>query len=182
MSRIGRLPIPIPQGVQVYLEGNKVTVQGPQGRLSREFHPNMKIEMVDSRLIVTRPNDTRQNRALHGLTRALLANMVIGVAQGFQKTLVINGVGYRASLEGADLILQVGFSHPVRFSPPEGIQFEVDRTGQRLVVRGYDKEVVGEIAAKIRAVYPPEPYKGKGIAYDNEVIRRKAGKAGKVGG
>jgi len=182
VSRIGRLPIPIPQGVQVHLEGNKVTVQGPQGRLSREFHPNMLIEMVDGRLIVKRPNDDRQNRALHGLTRALLANMVLGVTQGFQKALVINGVGYRAELQGKDLVLQVGFSHPVRFSPPEGIQFEVDRTGQRVVVRGYDKELVGELAAKIRAVYPPEPYKGKGIAYENEVIRRKAGKSGKAGG
>jgi large subunit ribosomal protein L6 len=119
---------------------------------------------------------------LHGLTRALIANMVTGVTQGFQRVLVINGVGYRAEQQGGDVVLQVGFSHPVRVSPPEGIRFEVDRAGQRLVVEGNDKEIVGEVAAKIRAVRKPEPYKGKGIAYDNEVIRRKAGKAGRVGG
>ena len=182
MSRIGRLPITVPQGVSVDLQDNQVTVRGPRGELSRTVHANMRIAYHDNVLTVTRPNDERQNRALHGLTRALVANMVAGVTQGFQKVLVINGVGFRAEQQGADVVLQVGFSHPVRITPPEGIRFEVDRTGQRLVVDGNDKELVGEVAAKIRAVRKPEPYKGKGIAYENEVIRRKAGKAGKVGG
>jgi len=166
----------------VDLQDNQVTVRGPRGELSRTVHANMRIAYHDNVLTVTRPNDERQNRALHGLTRALVANMVAGVTQGFQKVLVINGVGFRAEQQGADVVLQVGFSHPVRITPPEGIRFEVDRTGQRLVVDGNDKELVGEVAAKIRAVRKPEPYKGKGIAYENEVIRRKAGKAGKVGG
>ena len=182
MSRVGRLPIPVPQGVIVDLQNNNLTVRGPRGELSRTVHPNMSVAYHDNVLTVTRPNDERQNRALHGLTRALVANMVTGVTRGFQKVLVINGVGFRAEQQGADIVLQVGFSHPVRITPPEGIRFEVDRTGQRLVVEGNDKELVGEVAAKIRAVRKPEPYKGKGIAYENEVIRRKAGKAGKVGG
>lgn len=182
MSRVGRLPIPVPQGVIVDLQDNNLTVRGPRGELSRTVHPNMSVAYHDNVLTVTRPNDERQNRALHGLTRALVANMVTGVTRGFQKVLVINGVGFRAEQQGADIVLQVGFSHPVRITPPEGIRFEVDRTGQRLVVEGNDKELVGEVAAKIRAVRKPEPYKGKGIAYENEVIRRKAGKAGKVGG
>jgi len=176
------LPIPVPQGVIVDLQNNNLTVRGPRGELSRTVHPNMSVAYHDNVLTVTRPNDERQNRALHGLTRALVANMVTGVTRGFQKVLVINGVGFRAEQQGADIVLQVGFSHQVRITPPEGIRFEVDRTGQRLVVEGNDKELVGEVAAKIRAVRKPEPYKGKGIAYENEVIRRKAGKAGKVGG
>lgn len=182
MSRIGRLPIPVPQGVSVDLQENRLTVRGPRGELSRTVHANMSIAYEDNALTVRRPDDDRRNRALHGLTRALVANMVAGVTQGFRKVLLINGVGYRAEQQGADVVLQVGFSHPVRITPPEGIRFEVDRTGQRLVVEGNDKELVGEVAAKIRAVRSPEPYKGKGIAYENEVIRRKAGKGGKVGG
>jgi len=182
VSRIGRMPIPVPSGVQVQLEGNLVTVKGDKGELVREFHPDMSINYDENTLVVSRPDDSRNNRALHGLTRALLANMVTGVSDGFSKRLVINGVGYRATMEGADLVLQIGFSHPVRFEPPEGISFEVDMGGHGIIVAGRDKELVGEMAARVRAVRKPEPYKGKGIAYDGEVIRRKAGKAGRVGG
>jgi large subunit ribosomal protein L6 len=142
----------------------------------------MAINLEDSTLTVTRPNDHRENRALHGLTRALLANMVTGVTEGFRRRLVINGVGYRADQQGEMIVLQVGFSHPVRIVPPAGIKLIVEQGGRAVVVEGNDKEVVGEVAAKIRAVRKPEPYKGKGIAYDNETIRRKAGKAGRAGG
>jgi large subunit ribosomal protein L6 len=176
------MPIPVPGGVQVHQDGNRVTVKGTRGELTREFHPNMTIALDDGTLTVTRPDDSRQNRALHGLTRALLANMVTGVTDGFRKRLIINGVGYRAVMEGQDLVLQVGYSHAVRVRPPEGISFDVERGGRGITVEGNDKELVGEIAARIRAVRKPEPYKGKGIAYDGEVIRRKAGKAGRVGG
>jgi len=182
VSRIGRLPIAVPEGVKVRLEGDGVTVQGPRGELSREFHPLVTISLSDSVLTVTRRNDARQSKALHGLSRALLANMVIGVTEGFRKRLVINGVGYRAEQQDKDIVLQIGFSHPVRMSPPEGVTLTVERGGRSIVVEGNDKEMVGEIAARIRAVRKPEPYKGKGIAYDGEVIRRKAGKAGRVGG
>lgn len=178
MSRIGRMPIPVPQGVQVYQEGNRVTIEGPRGKLTREFHPNMKITFADGFLRVTRPDDSRENKRLHGLTRALLANMVLGVTQGFQKRLVISGVGYRADQQGPATVLQVGFSHPVRIVPPPGVTIRVEQGGQSLVVEGNDKELVGEVAAKIRAVRKPDPYKAKGIAYAGEVIRRKAGKAG----
>ena len=182
MSRIGRLPISVPQGVTVHQKGTQVTVKGPKGELSQAFHANMSVALDGNVLTVTRPNDSRENRALHGLTRALLANMVTGVSEGFSKRLVIEGVGYRAAEEGRDLVLQVGYSHPVRIVPPEGITFEVERGGQRLSVNGCDKQVVGEVAAKIRRVRKPEPYKGKGIRYDGEIIRRKAGKAGRIGG
>lgn len=178
MSRIGRMPIPVPAGVNVRLEGHTVTIEGPRGALRRVFHPNMRIALEDGKLIVSRPDDSRQNRALHGMTRALLANMVVGVTQGFQKRLDISGVGYRAEQQGEGATLQVGFSHPVPVAPPPGIRIIVDRSGSSLVVEGNDKELVGEMAAKIRAVRKPEPYKGKGIAYAGEVIRRKAGKAG----
>lgn len=178
MSRIGRMPIPVPAGVTVRQEGNTVTIEGPRGTLERTFHPNMRITLEDGTLTVTRPNDSRQNRALHGLTRALLANMVTGVTEGFQKRLQISGVGYRAEQQGDSAVLQVGYSHPVPVTPPPGIKLIVDRTGTSVVVEGNDKEMVGEMAAKIRAVRKPEPYKGKGIAYADEVIRRKAGKAG----
>ena len=182
MSRVGQSPIPIPKGVTVRLEGNTVSIKGPRGELTQSFHPNMTITLEDGVLQVTRPDDERQNRALHGLTRALLANMVIGVTEGFQKQLRINGVGYRGEQQGHNIVLQVGYSHPVVIAPPEGITLSVDRSGQLITVEGNDKQLVGEVAAKIRAVRKPEPYKGKGIAYEGEVIRRKAGKAGRVGG
>jgi len=182
VSRIGRLPIAVPSGVTVKQDDNRVTVRGPKGKLVQEFHPNMTISLKDDILSVTRPNDSRGNKALHGLTRALLANMVTGVTSGFRKRLVIEGVGYRATQEGDNVVLQVGYSHPVVIEPPAGITLEVERGGHGIIVLGSDKQVVGEVAAKIRAVRKPEPYKGKGIAYDGEVIRRKAGKAGRVGG
>ena len=177
MSRIGRMPVPVPQGVKVRLEGSRVTIQGPRGELTREFHPNVTITLLDNTISVTRFDDKPYNRALHGLTRALLANMVAGVTQGFQKRLEISGVGFRADQQGEAIVLQVCFSHPVRIIPPQGIKVVAEQT-TRIVVEGNDKELVGEVAAKIRAVRKPEPYQGKGIAYAGEVIRRKAGKAG----
>jgi large subunit ribosomal protein L6 len=181
VSRVGRMPILIPKGVTVTIEGNMVTVKGPKGQLAREFHPDMSIVRKDNQIEVTRPSDQRTHRALHGLTRALLANMVTGVSQGFSKGLEIEGTGYRAELQGKTLVLNVGYSHPVQVPPPPGISFFLDRTGRNLTVEGIDKEVVGEVAARIRAVRKPEPYKGKGIRYAGERLRRKAGKAGKVG-
>jgi len=175
------MPIDIPAGVKVEIEpGNRLTVVGPKGRLSRAFSPDMTIEVVDGQLVVTRPSDARHHRSLHGLTRALLANMVTGVSKGFQKDLEIVGVGYRAELQGAKLVLFLGYSHPVEVEPPEGITFDVDRGGRKFSVSGIDKEVVGEIAAEVRAKRPPEPYKGKGIRYVGEYVRTKAGKSGKV--
>jgi large subunit ribosomal protein L6 len=182
VSRIGRMPISLPDGVKVEQEGTTITIQGPRGSMTRTFRPEMAIALEDNTLTVSRPDDSRVNRSLHGLTRALLANMVEGVTQGFRKQLVINGVGFRATQQGKNLELQVGFSHPVIVEPPEGITLEVDRAGRIITVEGRDKELVGEVAAKIRAIRKPEPYKGKGIAYADEVIRRKAGKAGRVGG
>ena len=182
MSRIGRLPVAVPANVKVQLDGNRVQVKGPRGELAREFHPNMKIALEEGRLVVQRPDDQRANKALHGLTRALLANMVTGVTEGFRRTLVIEGVGFRAEQRGKAIVLQVGYSHPVEATPPEGITLSVDSTGRNVVVEGNDKELVGKVAAKIRAVREPEPYKGKGITYQGEVVRRKAGKAGRVGG
>ena len=181
MSRIGRLPIAIPAGVKINQEGSTVTVTGPRGELARTFAPQINVAVKENAIEVTRPDDTRQNKALHGLTRALLSNMVTGVSDGFSKRLVIEGVGYRAELQGKDLVMQLGYSHPVIFNPPEGIEFQVERGGRGIIIAGRDKELVGEIAARVRRSRPPEPYKGKGIAYDGEVIRRKAGKAGRVG-
>jgi large subunit ribosomal protein L6 len=178
VSRIGRLPVPVPASVKVRQEGNSMTIHGPRGELSFQFHANMAIEYANNTLSVTRPNDSRENRALHGLTRALLANMVIGVTEGFRKRLEINGTGYRADQQGEVVVLQVGFSHPVRITPPAGIKLVVEQGGRGIVVEGNDKQLVGEVAAEIRAVRKPEPYKGKGIAYAGETIRRKAGKAG----
>lgn len=172
------MPIALPQGVQVTLEGTNVTVKGPRGSLTRDIHPNMEVAIDGGTLTVSRSDDSRQNRALHGLTRALLANMVTGVTEGFRKRLVIDGVGYRAEQQGAGLALQVGFSHSVPVTPPEGIKLSTDNGGRTIIVEGNDKELVGEIAARIRAVRKPEPYLGKGIAYEGETIRRKAGKAG----
>jgi large subunit ribosomal protein L6 len=179
MSRIGRLPVALPQGVTVTIDAdNAVTVKGPKGTLSRKMSKAMDIKVEENTLVVTRPNDEKENRALHGLTRALLQNMVVGVTQGYQKALELVGVGYRASKQGKKLVLNVGYSHPVEFEPADGIEFDVPVTTQ-ILVKGIDKEVVGQIAAEIRAVRKPEPYKGKGIKYAGEVIRRKEGKTGK---
>lgn len=181
MSRIGKLPVRVPQVVSVRQDGNTLTIKGPRGELSRRFHPAMQIAFADGALLVSRPDDSRENRSLHGLTRALLANMVVGVTEGFRKRLVINGLGYRAIQQDEAIVLQVGYSHSVTVAPPPGVSITVEQGGRSIVVEGNDKEAVGELAARIRAVRKPEPYKGKGIAYDNEVIRRKAGKAGRIG-
>ena len=180
MSRIGRLPIPLPKGVQVAIEGHAVTVRGPKGELTREFDPRISVELQDGKLVVSRANDQPKVRALHGLTRALLANMVEGVSTGFRKSLEVVGVGYRAEMQGQDLVLQVGYSHPVRYTPPQGITLTVEQGNRIIHVDGIDKELVGEVAAQIRAVRKPEPYKGKGIRYLGEYVRQKAGKAGKA--
>lgn len=180
MSRIGKAPIPVPNGVKIDIDGPKVTVTGPKGSLSQSFDPNMTIALDDGTLTVQRPDDTRQYRSLHGLTRALLNNMVTGVDKGFDKVLMIEGVGYRSEMSDKDLVLFVGYSHPVTFKPEKGISFAVEERGRKVTVSGIDKELVGEIAARVRRTRPPEPYKGKGIRYVNEVVRRKAGKAGKV--
>ncbi len=180
MSRIGKQPISLPKGVSVETKGTKVTVKGPKGQLSQTFHPEMTIEQEDGVLSVKRPSDNRQHRALHGLSRALLNNMVVGVSEGFTKTLLIEGVGYRAEMSGKNLVLNLGFSHPITYAPPQDINFEVEDRGKRIIITGIDKQVVGQLAAVIRKQRPPEPYKGKGVKYSNETIRRKAGKAGKV--
>ncbi len=181
MSRIGRLPITVPQGVDVTLDGERITVKGPRGELSRELVPEMRVVKEDGVLRVERPNDEKRSRALHGLTRTLVANMVTGVTEGYRKGLEITGVGYRAQLVGRKLQLNLGYSHPVEIDPPAGIAFEIDNP-TRLSVTGIDKELVGHVAARVRATRKPEPYKGKGVRYAGEVIRRKAGKAGKIGG
>jgi large subunit ribosomal protein L6 len=181
MSRIGRLPIPVPSGVDVTIEGRQVTVKGPKGTLSRALHPDMTISREDGTLVVTRPTEQKTHKQLHGLTRTLVNNMVVGVTDGYRKGLEITGVGYRAALSGKKLQLNLGYSHQIEIDPPEGITFEVENP-TRLAVVGIDKELVGQIAAKVRATRKPEPYKGKGVRYAGEYIRRKAGKAGKIGG
>ncbi len=180
MSRVGRKPIPIPSGVEVTVEGTLVRVKGPKGTLERRFHPDMKIAVEGNEIRVYRPSDARHHKALHGLTRALIANMVEGVTKGFEKVLEIHGVGYRAQLKGTALELSLGFSHPVVVEPKPGIEFEVQGRQDVIVVRGIDKELVGQQAAEIRALRPPEPYKGKGIRYRGEHVRLKPGKAGKA--
>jgi large subunit ribosomal protein L6 len=175
MSRIGRTPIPLPDGVSVEISGQKVTVAGPKGELRHTVVEPIRVSESDGTLVVTRPTDRGPHRALHGLSRTLVANMVQGVSDGFERRLEIVGVGYRAQVRGAALELAVGFSHPVTIEPPEGIQFEVP-TPTQVVVRGIDKQAVGQVAAQIRAVRPPEPYKGKGVRYAGEVVRRKVGK------
>ncbi|WP_366923249.1 50S ribosomal protein L6 [Metallumcola ferriviriculae] len=177
MSRVGRLPINIPEGTEVNKTGNKVTVKGPKGQLEKEFHPEIDINIEDGVINVTRPTNKKQHRALHGLTRALLNNLVQGVTNGFQKGLELTGVGYRANMQGKKLVLHVGYSQPVEMEPPAGIEIETP-VPTKIIVKGIDKELVGAIAANIRKVREPEPYKGKGIRYEGERIRRKVGKAG----
>lgn len=179
MSRIGRLPIPVPAGVTVTIaDDNTVTVKGPKGELSQKVNKDIKVEQVGAEVIVSRPSDSKPHRSMHGLYRSLINNMVIGVTKGFEKVLLIEGVGYRASVEGGKLNLAMGYSHPVIMDPPSGITFEAP-AATRIVVKGIDKQAVGAIAADIRSVRKPEPYHGKGIRYENETIRRKEGKAGK---
>jgi large subunit ribosomal protein L6 len=178
MSRVGKKPIEIPSGVTVTVNGNTVTVKGPKGELTRTFHPDMTITLEDNMIKVTRPSDEKHHRALHGTTRSLIANMVEGVSKGYEKALELVGVGYRAAKQGKKLVLNVGFSHPVEIEPEEGLEIEVP-SQTKIVVKGADKQRVGELAAKIRAVRPPEPYKGKGIRYEGEVVRLKEGKTGK---
>jgi large subunit ribosomal protein L6 len=174
------MPVIVPQGVDVKIKGSFVQVKGPKGELEHTFPKDMKISLDDDVVTVDRPSDEGTHRALHGMTRALINNMVVGVSTGFEKVLEVNGVGYRAEVNNGNLVLYVGYSHPVVVEPPEGIGFEVDTRTRQIKVRGYDKQVVGQVAADIRKVRPPEPYKGKGIKYLDERIRRKAGKAGKV--
>jgi len=178
MSRIGRLPVEIPAGVDVKLDGNTLTVKGPKGTLTQEFHKDMNIEVKDGAIIVTRPSENKEHKSLHGLTRSLVANMVTGVTTGFSKTLEVNGVGYRVAKQGKDLVMNLGFSHQVIMSEFDGISIEVPNPNQ-IIISGPDKQVVGQFAAEVREKRPPEPYKGKGIKYADEVIRRKEGKAGK---
>lgn len=180
MSRIGRKPITVPAGVEVTIDGNAVTVKGPKGTLSGTFNSNMSIELDAGVITVSRPNDAKENRSLHGLTRTLISNMVVGVSEGFKKELDIVGVGYRAAMEGKACVLTVGYSHTVKMDPPEGVTVEVPAPN-KIVVSGADKQAVGQFACEIRAVRPPEPYKGKGIKYSDEVVRRKEGKSGKGG-
>ncbi len=180
MSRIGMQPISIPDGVEVKIDGVRVRVKGPKGELEQGFRPEIAINEDDGTLRVTRESDEPQVRALHGLTRALLNNMVVGTSEGFEKDLEVHGVGYRAELEGSTLVLSVGFSHKVEVHPPDGIQFDVDTRAGTIKVSGIDKQLVGQVAADIRKVKKPEPYKGKGIRYKGEYVRRKAGKAGRV--
>lgn len=179
MSRIGRMPVVIPAGVQVELNGANVRVKGPKGELKRTFSPLIGIEMENGQIVLTRKSDAPAERALHGTTRAVLNNMVKGVSAGFERILEVDGVGYRAEMDGETLVLHVGYSHPIRVEPPAGIAFSVDLKTRQIKVSGYDVEQVGQVAANIREVRPPEPYKGKGLHYAGERIRRKAGKSGK---
>lgn len=178
MSRVGKKPIEIPAGVTVTVDQNNVTVKGPKGELARSFNPEITISVEDNVLTVTRPSDAKEHRALHGTTRAVISNMVEGVSKGFEKSLELIGVGYRAQKQGAKLILNVGYSHPVEIEPEKGIEVEVP-SNTKIIVRGTNKERVGALAANIRDVRPPEPYKGKGIRYEGEYVRRKEGKTGK---
>lgn len=182
MSRIGRMPIPVPAGVKVEIDGQQVTVKGPKGELKHTVHPGIKVVLEGSTLHVQRESDAPQARALHGLNRALLNNMVVGVSKGYSKSLEVSGTGYRVELRGNALVMNLGFSHEVVVNPPAGISFEVNPKTGTIVVKGADKQLVGKVAAEIRAWRPVEPYLGKGIRYSDEIVRRKAGKAGKAGG
>ena len=179
MSRVGKMPIPVPQGVSVDINNSDVSVKGPKGELQRRFSPEMSIELKEDALTVSRPSDDRQHRSLHGLTRALLANMVQGVTEGYDRYLDIVGVGYRVEQRGEDLVISIGFSHTVEVKPLPGITLRAE-SNNRIRVSGIDKEVVGEMAARIRAIRPPDAYKGKGIRYSGEFVRLKPGKAGKA--
>lgn len=176
MSRVGKEPIEIPQGVEVDIERNTIQVKGPKGVLRQEIHPSMGVSLNEGTMVVTRPSESSLHKSLHGLTRTLLANVIRGVTEGFEKRLEISGVGYRAELQGKAVVLQLGFSHPVVFRPPEGVTITIEK-GTRLTVSGIDKQLVGQVAAKIRSFRPPDPYKEKGIKYEGEYVRRKAGKS-----
>jgi len=180
VSRVGRMPVVIPAGVQVEISGTNVGVKGPKGEMKRAFSPLIGIAMENGQIMITRHSDQPAERALHGTTRAILANMILGVNTGFERVLEIEGVGYRAEMNGKNLVLNMGYSHPVEMEPPAGITFDVDQKARQVFVRGFDKELVGQIAANVRSVRPPEPYHGKGLHYLGEKIRRKAGKAGKA--
>jgi len=180
VSRIGELPVSIPENVNVAIDGSTVTIGGPKGEMTKVFHSAMTITREGDEIHVARSNDERRVKALHGLTRALIQNMVIGVTEGYSKTLEVHGTGYRAELQGNSLVMSLGFSHPVVIEPPEGIEFEANPRASTIVVKGYDKEVVGRVAANIRAWRPVEPYQGKGIRYQDEHVRRKVGKAGQA--
>lgn len=180
MSRIGRMPVVIPSGVQVNVDGSNVSVKGPKGEMKRAFSPLIGIAMDNGQLVITRNSERPAERALHGTTRAVLANMIHGVSAGFERVLEIEGVGYRAEMNGNNLVLHMGYSHPVTMEPPEGITFDVDPKTRQVFVRGFDKEQVGQVAVNVRNVRPPEPYHGKGLHYLGERIRRKAGKSGKA--
>ena len=176
MSRLGKMPISIPKGVDVKINKSEIRIKGPKGELVQEIHPNMKVEVVNENIITSRPNDSRLNKSLHGLTRSLINNMMIGVTKSYQKVLQIQGVGYRSMLNGNNLTLHLGFSKPVDYPSPQGVEFEVTKNNE-IIVKGISKEKVGQVAAEIRSLRPPEPYKGKGIRYANETVVRKAGKA-----
>lgn len=180
MSRIGRLPVEVPSGVDVKINGSHIKIKGPKGEMEFTFSPSINLSFGDGEIKVTRPSDVREMRSLHGTTRSLIQNMIIGVTDGFQKELQLVGVGYRAAMQGKNLVLNVGYSHSVEIEPPPGIDFEVGDRAQQIFITGIDKQKVGQVAADIRKVRKPEPYKGKGIRYKDERIRRKAGKAGKV--
>ena len=180
MSRVGNKPISLPDRVNVSIQDSTVTVKGPKGDLTQTFRPEMDISMEDGEVIVRRPSDQREHKSLHGLTRSLINNMVIGVSSGYKKELVLEGTGYRAQVRGRNLVLNVGYSHEVVIDAPENVTFTVDKPGKNLTVEGIDKQVIGELAARIRRVRPPEPYKGKGIRYADEVVHRKAGKSARV--
>jgi large subunit ribosomal protein L6 len=180
VSRIGKKPIPIPNKVQVTLDGSAVTVKGPKGELFHKFPTDISIAQEGDQVIVTRPTDQQHHRAMHGMVRALINNMVVGVSEGFERVLTIEGVGYRAEMDGKTLVLYLGYSHTIPVEPPPDVEFVVEERGRVIRIRGIDKQVVGELAANIRKMRPPEPYKGKGVRYEGEIIRRKAGKAGKA--
>jgi large subunit ribosomal protein L6 len=180
VSRVGRMPVAVPSGVQVEINGTNVGVKGPKGEMKRAFSPLIGIALENGQIVVTRHSEQPAERALHGTTRAVLANMIHGVSAGFERVLEIEGVGYRAEMNGKKLVLNMGYSHPVEMEPPEGISFDVDQKARQVFVRGFDKELVGQVAANVRNVRPPEPYHGKGLHYLGERIRRKAGKAGKA--
>jgi large subunit ribosomal protein L6 len=180
VSRIGKKPIPIPNKVQVTLDGSAVTVKGPKGELFHKFPTDISIAQEGGQVIVTRPTDQQHHRAMHGMVRALINNMVVGVSEGFERVLTIEGVGYRAEMDGKTLVLYLGYSHTIPVEPPPDVEFVVEERGRVIRIRGIDKQVVGELAANIRKMRPPEPYKGKGVRYEGEIIRRKAGKAGKA--